>query len=348
MTVLAASRLTVPELAAMMREAIRNRSYQRETRLGAAVAQYLAWKQLGASARTFEIYEGYLARLCLALAYLDPAVDEVTEEMLTTALAEYPVGSRELVRTAYRGFFKWAAKRGGFVDPAADLPQIKAPSMKVYDVFTNAEQGRLLKATDELKLPWVQRLRVLVFIDLGVRSEEARLLQPYHFDTVNKVVVVKNGKGDKERIVDMGDEMWRAFLTFRNRPLPLVRQEDNRGRYREDRVPRDCDYLFFPMGASKTGQVVWTDPSRPLSDRMMRTWWAEYVVPAAGIKYRSLHMARHSVATDLATGGASLDEVQDWLGHADPKTTKVYIHNSRARLARARGLLDHYRQGRGG
>jgi integrase/recombinase XerC len=59
-------------------------------------------------------------------------------------------------------------------------------------------------------------------------------------------------------------------------------------------------------------------------------------------------MNRHTVGTNLSDAGAGLETVQDWLGHADPKTTKVYIHNSRERLQRGRGLLDGYRQGQAG
>lgn len=347
MTVLLAPRLTVPELARMMRELIRDRSYQRETRLGGAVAEYLAWARLRLAPRSLVIYEGYLARLCILLADRDPAIDEVTPEMLIEGFEEHEEPSFAIVCTSYSNLFRWARLTGRRPDnPVEFLPPMRVKPMKVYEVFTLAEQARLLKATDQMRLPWVQRLRVLCFIELGVRSEEGRLLQPQHFDSVNRTVVV-TGKGSKERLVPVGEELWRAFITFRNRPVPRVQMQDGRGRYREDRKVRDDDFLFFPMGVSPNGIVTWTDPTRPLAERSMRAWWEQYVVPAAGIKYRSLHMNRHTVGTDLATGGAGLDVIQDWLGHADPGTTKIYIHNSRARLQRGRTQLDEYRQGRG-
>src|SRR6185369_2062287 len=98
---------------------------------------------------------------------------------------------------------------------------------------------------------------------------------------------------------------------------------------------------------TSTGQVTWTRPYRQLSERAMQWWWADHVIPTAGVRYRSMHMARHTLATDLATAEADSFLIQDWLGHADPKTTKIYVHNSRSRLNRGRKQLDDFREGRG-
>lgn len=347
MNAVAEPRLTLPELALMMRAAIRDRRYQQETRLGGAVAEYLAWARLKLAARSLEIYEGYLARLCILLADRDPAVDAVTADMLLEGLGEHQAGSFKIVRTSYSEFFEWAVLWDRCQkNPAKKLPKMPEPTEKVYEVFTALEQGRLIKATDTMPLPWVQRTRVLCLIDLGIRKEEARGLRICDFDMIAKVAVIR-GKGGKERLVPISEELWRAVVTFRNRPLPKVRMTDKDGSYREDRAPVDDDHLFFAYGATKTGLITFTNPARPLSERGMHAWWAQYVVPAAGIKYRSMHMARHTVATDLADADADSFTIQDWLGHADPKTTKIYVHNSRSRLQKGRTKLDEYREGRG-
>lgn len=345
--------LTLSEAARIIEAAIRDRSYQRESRLGSAVAKYLAWKKHRASARTLVIYEGYLAELCIfLLAHGDPDVDEDTlpmAELLLLAIDRYERGSYNLARTAYSDFFKWAGNWGHREqrNPVDLLPRAQQPPMRVYDIFTAAEQAKLVKATEMLPLPWVQRLRVLCLVDLGIRKEEARLLQPVNFDPVAKIAVV-TGKGGKERAVPFSDDTWRALIQFRNRPLPKVRMRDERGPYREDRKPFDDDYVFFPYGVTKTGAVTWTDPSKPLAQRSLHTWWERHLA-GAGVRYRSLHMNRHTLGTDLSSAGEDLATVQDWLGHASPDTTKVYVHNSRTRLQRGRGRLDEYRrQGQGG
>lgn len=341
-------RLDIVAAARILHDAIQDRSYQTETRLGGAVAQYLAWKRSSASARTLVIYEGYLARLCISLAHDNPAVNEVSSQQLLDALADYPRGSLRLVRTAYSDFFRWARLWDHTTtNPVERLPPIPEPPMKVYDIFTALEQAKLIKAAESLPLPWIQRLRVLCFVDLGIRSEEARGLRPADFDTVQKVVVVK-GKGGKERVVPFSDDTFRAFISYRNRPIPNVRMTDERGKFREARPPLDEDYIFFPYGQNKGAGVMWADPFRQMSPRGIRSWWTDKVIANAGVRYRSLHMNRHTLGTDLSTAGEDLATVQDWLGHASPDTTKIYVHNSRSRLARGRGSLDAFRKAQEG
>lgn len=141
-------------------------------------------------------------------------------------------------------------------------------------------------------------------------------------------------------------DLFKAFIGYRNRPIPAVEHRQDGDRWLEARKPLDTDYLFFPYGVTG-GAVGWTRPWKQLSGRALRYWW-DRVAEEAGVRYRSLHMARHSLATDLATAGEDLSTIQDWLGHADPKTTKIYVHNSRSRLQRGRQALDAFRKGQAG
>jgi integrase/recombinase XerD len=338
-----AADLTFLDLAERLREAIRDRSYQ-QSRLGASIAAYLAWKKPSASARTLEIIEGYLAALCVRLVtdHGDLGLEDVTAQMLMQAAEQHPPGSYRLVRSSYLGLFEWATDWEELPrNPARRLPKARKPGQKVYEIFTGAEQAKLLAACDRLPLPWVQRLRVLCLLDLGVRKDEARGLRGADFDTVAKCVVVL-GKGGKERVVQFSDELWRALVTFRNRPIPNVRTDG----YLEPRQPLDSDYLFFPYGANGDLRVTWADPFRQMSARGMHSWWAK-VVAEAGVEYRSMHMARHTLATELATADTDALAIRDWLGHASVSTTQVYVHNSRSRLTAARAKLDDFRKARG-
>jgi site-specific recombinase XerD len=337
--------LTLPELARMMRDLIIDRGYQ-SSRLGSAVRDYLAWKRLEASARTLVIYEGYLAALCVLLAADDPDVHDITRAMLLAGMAQHPIGSARVVRSAYVDFFGWCEDEYELaVNPSRKLPRGQKRRLEVYDVFDHAEQGRLALATDRMLLPWVQRLRVRCVIDLGARSAELRGLQPMHFD-LNERVVVVTGKGDKDRLLPFGDELYRAYMGYVNRPIPNVVHEADGERWREDRKPVDDDFLFFPYGVTN-GIVGWTNPRKQLADRAIRYWW-EKLAAQANVRYRSLHMNRHTLGTDMSTAGEDLGTIQDWLGHADPKTTKIYVHNSRSRLKQGQQRLDDYRRGQGG
>lgn len=350
---LAEPRYTLDEWARIVSDPTRDNAYQRTTRLGSSVASYLAWKRPSASERTLTIYEGYLAALCmhLLLHHGDPAIEDVTSEMLLRGAEQHPLGSYKIVRTAYRDFFtEWGEEWCGLTrSPARRLPKTRPQPLKVYDIFTVAEQAQLIKAADHLPLPWIQRLRVRALVDLGIRSTEARYLRVADVDMHERVVIVRaeGAKGGKERVVPFGDDFFKAFVGFRNRPIPNVRMVDTRGRYRDARTPIDTDHIFFPHGYRKGfATVTWSDPFRPLADRSIRSWWGQ-VTELAGVRYRSLHMNRHTLGTNLSDAGEGLETIQDFLGHADPKTAKMYVHNSRSRLQRGRGALDAYRKAQG-
>lgn len=351
MSALAAEpRFTAAEWSRIVSDPTANDAYQRVTRLGGSVRDYRAWKRREAAERSLDIYEGYLAALCIFLMqhHGDPTVDQVTEDMLMRAAEQHPDGSYKLVRTAYRGFFQWAEDRElVHRSPAKRMPRARPHRPQVDDVFTPAEQAQLLKATDLMPAPWVQRLRVECFIDLGGRSNEMRLLQNADVDVAARVVVIRHGKGDKQRVVPFGDGFFRAYVAYRNRPIPRVVHLADGDRWLEDRQPRDDDHLFFPYGFHKSsGRVTWADPSRALADRSIRSWW-DKVVETAGVRYRSLHMNRHTLGTNLSEAGEGIETIGDWLGHEDLKTTKRYVHNARNRLQRGRGRLDDWRKAQG-
>lgn len=345
-------RMTFAEWSRIVDDPTRDNAYQRHTRLGSSVANYLAWKKREASERTLVKYELYLATLCVLVAaeYGDPDVHGVTPDMLLRAADKHPPDSYKVVRTAFRNFFEWAIDWEGLtLSPARKLPRSRPKRQQIYDIFTPAEQAQLLKTAEVLPAPWIQRLRLEAFVDLGIRSEEARLLQPRDVDLVGRVVVIhaEGAKGDKERAVPFGDGFFKAFVTYMNRPIPNVRQLDDRGPFREARKPRDDDYLFFPLGYHRASNAVtWTDPGRPLADRSMRSWW-DKVTELSGVRYRSLHMNRHTLGTNLSDAGEGIETIGEWLGHADPKTTKIYVHNARTRLQRGRGNLDAWRKAQG-
>jgi integrase/recombinase XerD len=104
------------------------------------------------------------------------------------------------------------------------------------------------------------------------------------------------GKGDKERVVPLGEPAVRALEDYLERGRPVLARHGRRAE----------SALFLSVrGARLTRGWVW---------QMVRRYGA------------SPHMLRHSAATHMVEHGADLRTVQTFLGHADISTTQVYTH----------------------
>lgn len=118
------------------------------------------------------------------------------------------------------------------------------------------------------------------------------------------------GKGDKERIVPLGEEAiyWMSKYLEEIRPIYLKKGK-----------PTDCFFLT-ERGNSFTRQGIWKNIKK--------------YVALAGMddSLVSPHVLRHSFATHLLENGADLRMVQELLGHSDISTTEIYTHVSKIRL----------------
>lgn len=124
------------------------------------------------------------------------------------------------------------------------------------------------------------------------------------------------GKGQKERIVPLGD----SALDFLNRYL-----ESGRPHFQRRRIA--SPYLFLTQrGGPMSRQYCWM---------MLRKYGRSMDLT----KKLSPHLLRHSFATHLLENGADLRSLQMLLGHADISTTQIYTHVSRERL---RKIYDQY------
>lgn len=118
------------------------------------------------------------------------------------------------------------------------------------------------------------------------------------------------GKGEKERIIPLGDMAikWIKVYLDRSRPQLANKQQD---------VP----YLFLNHhGQGFSRQGIWKN--------------LKGYVRKAGIKKDvTPHTLRHSFATHLLENGADLRVVQELLGHSDISTTQIYTHITKKRMA---------------
>ncbi len=207
-----------------------------------------------------------------------------------------------------RGFYHYLLREGRItVDPTLDVdsPKLGRPLPKS---LSEAEVDRLLQAPDlDVALDHRDRTMLELLYACGLRVSELTSLQLVQV-SVNQGVVRVFGKGNKERLVPMGEEA----LDWLQRYLAGPRGELLKG------IP--CDVLF---------------PSRRGRQMTRQTFWYRIKIYAqrAGInKDLSPHTLRHAFATHLLNHGADLRVVQMLLGHSDLSTTQIYTHVAKQRM----------------
>ena len=210
--------------------------------------------------------------------------------------------------SSLRRFYQYLVREGRLkVDPSAqiDAPKLGRPLPKS---LTEAEVETLLKAPDVNHLLGLRdRAMLEVLYASGLRVSELVNLQVTQINLRQGVLRVV-GKGNKERLVPLGEEAaeWLQRYLEEARPALL------RGRM--------CDEFFVTQRRSAmTRQAFWYLIKR----------YAQRAKIATAL---SPHGLRHSFATHLLNHGADLRALQMLLGHSNLSTTQIYTHVARERL----------------
>lgn len=224
-----------------------------------------------------------------------------------------------------RVFFRWAAARGLVSeDPSSvidrptrwkRLPNVLSPrQVKQLIEAARPEPARVLRPRSpesrrrETSLWMRDRALLELIYASGLRASEAATVGVG--DLVQPLGVVKvTGKGDKQRLVPVGEPARRAIASYLSDCRPLLARPDGRDRAR---------LLLSASGRPLERVAVWQIVKR--------------CAARAGLHAVHPHVLRHSFATHLLAGGADLRVVQELLGHADIATTQVYTHVDRSHL----------------
>ncbi|ERS89912.1 site-specific tyrosine recombinase XerD [Halomonas sp. PBN3] len=282
------------------------------------------WLEQGVSDHTLAAYRRDLAAWAARLAERDEALLAPAPATLPIWLDErreagYRLRSNARLLSSLRRFYRWALETGRLErDPLAEirLPRVR-PSLP--ETLEEDEVERLLAAPDVttdlglrdrtmLEVLYGAGLRVSELVGLGVEAVNLR-----------QGVVRVRGKGDKDRLVPLGEEAVDWLSRYLRTARGALMQDPTRPALFPGRGDRPLTRQAFWYRIKHHARVAGIE--RPLSP----------------------HTLRHAFATHLLNHGANLRVVQLLLGHSDLSTTQIYTHVAQARLERLHA--DHHPRG---
>jgi len=192
--------------------------------------------------------------------------------------------------------------------PATSASSSASSAPSDSEAATSAAHSKPTKPdSPNLRLDLRDQLLMELLYSCGVRASEAATMKVGDFKPETQIIIV-TGKGNKQRIVPIGQPAQRALAAYLADSRPNLLGQN-----------RDPGTLLL----SRTG--------RPL-ERVAIWQIVKRIAKHAGLAHVYPHVMRHSFATDLLSGGADLRAVQELLGHADIVTTQIYTHVDQSRI----------------
>jgi site-specific recombinase XerD len=176
---------------------------------------------------------------------------------------------------------------------------------KLPNVLSQEEVLSIISVTQNLK----HRAIIALIYSCGLRISELINLKLVDFHIERKQLIVKNGKGRKDRYVSLADSF-----------IPLLSNYYHS--YKPD--------IYFVEGQKK-GKYTAESVRQFLRKSCTKANIKKTVTP---------HTLRHSYATHLLENGVDIRYIQSLLGHAKPETTMIYTHVKRKDLMEIQNPLD--------
>ncbi len=271
------------------------------------------WMERGLSTNTLGAYRADLMALQRWLAKRDVSLIYATRADLLAFIAwraKEGAKPRSTARqlSSFRRFYRFLLREKVIgEDPTLKIEMPKV-GRSLPTSLTEAEVEALLSAP-EVSDPLGHRDRTMLELlyATGLRVSELINLRQSEIN-LNQGVLRITGKGDRERLIPIGEEAQRWLREFLGGPRVEILLE------------RQTDYLFpTRRGDRMTRQAFWHIIKR-------------YAKKAEISGKLSPHTLRHAFATHLLNNGADLRVVQMLLGHSDLSTTQIYTHVARERM----------------
>ncbi len=232
----------------------------------------------------------------------DRARNITANEIEQWLLTKVNINSRKHCRCGINSFYKLVV---GQPEKLKFIPYPKKED-KLVEYITNDEASDIIQVCSNLK----HKCMICLMYGCGLRVSEVINLKPAHIDSKRMVINIIQGKGKRDRQVQLPIDL-----------LKLLR------RYWEEYNPQG-GYLF-------QGQF---DPT--YSERSMNLFLKKYAKEAGISRNIHCHLLRHGYATSSLEMGTDLRLIQKLLGHNSIKTTLRYTHVSTNLISRTPSPLN--------
>jgi len=225
-------------------------------------------------------------------------------------------GSQNVMLTPIKTFFKWLTKENHILyNPASELELPQKPKRLPKTILPVDDIEAILSQPD---IGTAAGLRDRAIMELlystGIRRMELVKLTVYDLDTRRSTLMIREGKGRKDRLLPIGQ-----------RALAWVEK------YQQDAR------LTLVTGKDD-GTLFITDQGTPFRRGALGGRIKRYI-RAAGIEVEgSCHLFRHAMATHMLENGADIRFIQVMLGHEDLSTTEIYTRVSIEKLRQIHAL----------
>jgi integrase/recombinase XerD len=218
-----------------------------------------------------------------------------------------PVSINRKISTI-KSFFRFTTLQGHrAMDPTTDIELMKV-GRKLPVTLSVDEVACIIDAADHgTPLGLRDRVCLELLYGAGLRISELLTLKLNDLDLENGLIRVI-GKGNKQRIVPVGNQAIRAIQVYFTTGRPAILKDHT------------SPYVVLNVRGKKMSRMGFF---KILNKYRLKSGITKRVTP---------HMFRHSFATHLLEAGADLRVVQELLGHADIATTQIYTHVEREYL----------------
>lgn len=285
------------------------------------------------SIRTEQAYVDWIKRFILHNGKKHP--NELGAEEVEAFLTHLAVQGRVAASTQNQAksalLFLYREVLGDELPWLDNVEQAKAPK-RLPVVLTREEVQKVLS-----QLEGQHRLAAGLLYGAGLRILECLRLRVKDVDFARKEILVRDGKGFKDRVTMLPQSLILSLQQHLER-VKALHEQDLQAGYGAVFLPNALDRKY-PNAAREWGwQYVFpsanlsTDPRsgevrrHHVQDQAVQRAVKQAVRKAGLVKPATPHTFRHSFATHLLEGGYDIRTVQELLGHSDVSTTMIYTH----------------------